>query len=638
MFKNINKDPINTLKKLTTDEIVNILENADNAFFNTDETLFSDDIYDIIKAYLKKIDPKNIYFKKVGAEIKINKEKLPYYMGSLDKIKDNENEILKWKKKYLGSYIISEKLDGISCLIYYDNDKINIYTRGNGYEGQNITHILPYLNLDLSKFKKKIAIRGELIISREKWKEISKLGANARNIVAGAIHSKKINQDIIKNIEFIAYDILYPRQNISTSYEIIQSLGIPLVTHIKISYDELNLELLSNLLQEWRKKSKFEIDGIVIYHDEEHKIISGKNPKYAFAFKTILTHEKAEVIVNDVEWNISKHRYLKPLVKFNEINLSGVKIKKATGFNAAFIKNNNIGPGSHIIIVRSGDVIPHIVTVLSSSSTGQPKMPDLEYKWTDSNIDIYLSGNEKNKEQDIQVFTHFMKTLNIDGIKEGVLSKLYQNGYDSLHKIINISIDDLTKIGGFKEKSAQKIYLALQEIKQTECNKLLSASNVFGRGFGEKKIDLILSEYPFIANNKKKALELNINDIIKIKGIAKITAEQFITNLPKFYKFYEELDIKCINKNNSSIIIKQEDINKNIYNKKFVFSGFRNKDYNKIIIDYGGSISDSISKNIDILVVKNISENTTKINKAKELGISIISKEEFENKFILPIS
>lgn len=625
-YELLSQDPINTLKKLSEKNIVKILEECDKAFFNTDETLLTDDIYDIVKSYLVKLNPQNPYLKKVGADISFNKEKLPYYMGSLDKIKDNTKEVDKWKGKYQGNYIISEKLDGISCLLIYSKGETKMLTRGNGEYGQNITHILPYINLNVSSINQEIAIRGELIISRKNWEKISHMGANARNVVAGSIHSKKLNTEILKHIDFIAYDVLNPRKKLSESFDILKN-KIPVVKHIQTS--ELNIDLLSTTLQKWRKDSNYEIDGIVIYHNEVHKIISGKNPKYAFAFKTIITQESAEVIVTDVEWNISKHRYLKPLVKFNEIVLSGVKIKQATGFNASYIKTNNIGPGSRIVIVRSGDVIPHIVQVLKPSSSGKPKMPEIPFIWNETNIDIILANDEKNREQDIQVFTSFMKTLEIEGVKEGVICKLYDAGYDDLKKIINISVEDLLKIDGFQQKSAEKIVQSLKMIHKTDCNKLMSASNAFGRGFGEKKLKLITDKYPFIINNKKKGLELTINDIIEIKGVAEITAKQFIENLSKFYEFIEELKIKCdMSENKEEKLINNKlDIFKD---KKIVFSGFRNKDYEELLTLAGAKITTTISKSTDYLIIKDNEETSTKINKATEQGVKIISKSEFE--------
>lgn len=631
--------PIQTLASLSNKQITDILEEADEVFFNTRVTIFTDDMYDIIKDYLREKDPKNAYLKKVGANIEFNKEKLPYYMGSLDKIKDSEKDILKWQEKYKGEYIISEKLDGISCLLYHDKGITKLLTRGNGIDGQNISHILPYLNTKFPTFTKKTAIRGELIISKDNWTKISHVGANARNVVAGTVHSKTINKEIVSQIDFVSYDAMFPRTKLSESLNMMNELQLSVVKHSKTS--DISLDYLSDTLQKWRKESRYEIDGIVVYHDDNHKIISGKNPKYAFAFKTILTQERAEVIVTDVEWNISKHRYLKPLVKFNEINISGVKIKQASGFNASFIQKNNIGPGSRIIVIRSGDVIPHILEVLSVSSSGKPKMPDstlIKYRWNDTGVDILLVGEEKNKEHDIQAFAHFMKTLSVEGVKEGVLSKLYDAGFDTLPKIVNMSIEDFDKIPGFKQKGSQKVYDAIKGIKTTVVSnyeKLLTASNVFGRGFGERKFKLITDEYPYIAYDKIRSSSLTISDLTKIKGIAETSAKLFIDNLPMFYKFCDDIGMTYEEKNvlpvpNVPNVTKSNNNLKNFNNKRIVFTGFRNKDYEKIINDNGGRVMTTISKQTDILVVSNVSDNNAKTDKAREYGISIISKDEFD--------
>ena len=627
------RDPINYLNKSTVKQIVDILDKSDKAFFNTNEVILSDDIYDIVKQFLRNKDPKNAYLKKVGAEIEFNKEELPIYLGSLDKIKDNDSEIKKWQIKYPGDngYVVSEKLDGISCLLYHDGKETKMFTRGNGFEGQNITHILPHLNLDISeitKIREKIAIRGELIISRNNWNVISHTGSNARNVVAGAIHSKSINKEIVSNIDFIAYDMMSPRYKQSIAYEIMGKMNIPVVRNILMENDKLSLETLSDLLQKWRKDSKYEIDGIVVHHNADHKIVSGKNPKYAFAFKTILTHEQAEVIVTDVEWNVSKHRYLKPLVKFNEVTLGGVNIKQATGFNGSFIEKNKIGPGSHIIIVRSGDVIPHILTVLTASSNGMAKMPEVPYKWTDTNVDILLMDSEKNKEQDVQSFTHFMKTLDITGVKEGMIAKLYDAGYDTLGKIIRISVQELAVIPGFQEKSALKTYESLQKVHEADCNKLLTASNAFGRGFGERKLKIITEEYEYVAYDREKALKLKIDDIERLKGMARISAMQFIEGLPKFFEFCDELGIKCKREKKNAVVT-----NSIFAGKKFVFSGFRNKELEKIIEGNGGTVTTTVSKSTDYLIIKSDDEKSTKIDKAKEYGIVIMTVNDFE-KFI----
>jgi NAD-dependent DNA ligase len=642
VVEQINHNPMGTLKTLSAEQLVAILQAADEAFFSSDKTLLSDDIYDIVKAYLKKKDPQNAYLKRVGAVVDFNKEKLPYYLGSLDKLKDNDAKTIeKWKKEYPGnSYIVSEKLDGISCLLYVSDNGIKMYSRGDGNEGQNITHILPYiksLNGLGSTLNKGLGIRGELIISRDNWRKIQHMGANARNVVAGAIHSKVINKDIVSKIDFVAYDVMHPRKKLSEAFNTLSKelAKIPVVNHINVTADNLTIENLSKILQEWRASSAYEIDGIVVYDNNiVHSIVAGKNPKYAFAFKTILTHEQAEMIVADVEWNVSKHRYLKPTIIFaNEVNIGGVKIKQATGFNAAYIEKNKIGPGSHVMLVRSGDVIPHIVSVLSQAP--QAKMPtDVKWMWNDTNVDIMLAGDEKNKEQDIQVFTHFMKTIGADGVREGILIKLYDAGYDTLNKIINLSKDDIAKIEGFKDKSATNIYNSLANIKKADCLKLMIASNVFGRGLGEKKLKLIVDKYPDIA--KQRLVNVSIDELIAINGIAQISAKQFLEALPKFYDFMDDIGLNSLcSSNNSKPVAKTNEPSKKFENtfknKAVVFTGFRDKTVEKMIEDAGGRVVSAISGATDILIVKDLSDTTSKVQKAQQFGMKIMSKDELHH-------
>jgi NAD-dependent DNA ligase len=423
----------------------------------------------------------------------------------------------------------------------------------------------------------------------------------------------------------------------STSFENLKNMGtnIKIVRHVVIKEDELNYDYLSKKLIEFRQSSEYDIDGIVICNDSVHKIVAGKNPKYAFAFKTIFTQEQVEVIVTDVEWNISKHRLIKPIVKFEEIILNNVKIKQATGFNASYIINNKIGPGSHLIIIRSGDVIPHILKVLTESSSGMPKMPDIPYKWSsDKEVDIILLDEKKNKEQDIQSFIHFASSLNMEGIKKGVITKLYDSGLDTLYKIIHVTYEELIKIEGFKDKSAKNLINTIQStLSNISCDKLLYAFNIFGRNLGDKKLKLITDKFPFIMTNREKALNINITELMSIEGIADISAKQFIDNLPLFYKMYEESGINCKKDSASASPTKPASPSKMISffnNKKVVFTGFRNKDYEKIIELNNGKIMGTISKNTDLLIVKDISEKNEKVKKATELNIQIITKADLE--------
>jgi NAD-dependent DNA ligase len=610
-------------KKLSIDELVKLLKNLDHHYHNLGETLIGDIKYDEIKDYLRKKDKNNPYFKHVGAEIINNKIKLPYFLGSQDKIKDDVKILDKWKKKYNNpsSYLISEKLDGISCLIVYNNDNIKIYTRGNGIYGQNITHLKDIIK-GLPKLKTKIAVRGELIINKENWLKISHKGSNARNIVAGFVNSKTIDKEIAKYIEFVVYDVLDPRTKIEEALITANNYKFNVVKYIIVN--ELKVNELYDLYKTWKKESNYEIDGLVITHNDLYKLKSGENPKYSFAFKSLAIHDETIVTVKDIEWNVSKDKYLKPIVKFDEIKLNGVKIKQATGFNADYINKNTIGIGSKIVIIRSGDVIPHIKEVLSTSTNNKPLFPSVPYKWNGK--DIILDIDEKNREQDIKSYTFFMKSLDIKGVGEGIITKLYDNSFDTLIKIINITKADLLKIEGFKDKSANNIITSLNTIKTKNCLELMTASNLFGRGMGEKKLTLILNKYPFICNNQKKALEIKKEDIITINGMGEKTSSLFITNLNEFYKFYNSLNIVPVIETK---IEKPITINNKYKNNIYVFSKIRDHDLEKEIKANGGTIASAVSHKTTLLIVKSYDDDTVKVKTARELNIPIITYDEF---------
>ena len=612
-------------KKLNKNELVELLIKSDNQYYNIGEPIFTDEEYDEIKEYLRSIDKKNKYFKRIGADITDDtKVKLPFFLGSQDKIKDDDKILQKWINKYnnQSSYIIGEKLDGISCLIVFNDNNIYIYTRGNGIYGQNISHLKNKIRGIPSNITDNISVRGEIIINKSNWLKIAHKGSNARNVVSGFVNSKTVDNDIAKYVEFVLYDVLEPRNNLESSLILASNYGFNIVKNIKVGY--LSVSSLYDMYKDWKLNSKYEIDGLVVTHNSIYKIKSGENPKYSFAFKSLLMQEDAIVIVSDIEWNISKDKYLKPIVKFNEIKLNGVKIKQATGFNADYIVKNNIGIGSKLAIIRSGDVIPHIKTVLTQSS--KPLMPDVPYIWKGK--DIILDSDIKNRDQDIKIYSNFMKSLNIKGIGEGIITKLYDNSFDTLVKIINITKNDLLKIDGFKEKSATNIINALLTIKTKNCLELMTASNLFGRGLGEKKLHLIIDKFPYICNNQKKALELEIDDLININGMGNITASLFISNLQEFYKFYNLLNI--INDVKEDVKEDIKEIKNNKYmNNIYVFSGIRDKDLEKIIVANGGKIAAIVSKKTTALIVKNYDEETVKVKTAKSFNIPIIEYNEF---------
>ena len=633
-------NPQRVLASISKKDLVDLLVEASDAYYNSGDAIMTDDLYDMAKEHLEKIDPKNAFLKVVGAPIQGEKVKLPYYMGSLNKIRDDNKSITSWVASYPGSVVISDKLDGISAMLVVTPTTRTLYTRGDGNMGQNISNMIPYLNLPElgpSAFagvkNKTLAIRGELIISRANWTQIAHLGANARNVVAGCLNKSQKNtpdEEIARRIDFVVYELVNPKLAPSDGLAYLRTNGFNTVYSVLKSPPEvISNEMLSSILIDRRAQSAYECDGIVVYQDAQHALVRGKNPHNAFAYKSIHTHDQVEVVVTEIEWNISKDGYMKPLVKFNPINLAGVTIAKATGFNASFIENNKLGPGSRIIIIRSGDVIPHILKVLTPSALGKPCMPTCAYHWNKTHVDILIDANSDdapNVDMNKSMLAHFVKSLDMKGVGPGIVNKMVDAGFNTIPKLMNVSASDLLKIDGFQKKSAEKVANTIAHVKaNVECVDLMSASNIFGRLFGSRRIKTIVGAYPSILKRQAPTLQ----QLLQIEGIGPETAPLFLENLPKFFKLLDAIGIPCRgaepdNEPSSASPKRESKPKMDFKGQNVVFTGVRNKDLEKIIEAAGGKVSSSVSKNTTLVVTKDVNENNAKLNKARELGIKII--------------
>ena len=650
LLADLISNPEKTLSSISKKDLVDILTAASDAYYNGEDSILSDDLFDMAKDHLEKIDPTNAFLKVVGAPIQGIKVTLPYYMGSMNKIRDDDNSIQKWVSEYSGAVVISDKLDGISAMLVVTPTSRTLYTRGDGTMGQNISNMMPYLNLPEIKPKifnaiknKTLAVRGELIISRENWEKIKHLGANARNVVAGCINKSQKNtpdEEIAHRIDFVAYESVNPKSAPSDGLQLLQSNGFKVVHYsYKSASVVINNDMLSTILVDRRANSPYECDGIVVYQDKQHDLIRGKNPSNAFAYKSIHTHDQVEVVVSEVEWNISKDGYMKPLVKFKPINLAGVTIAKATGFNASFIENNKLGPGSRIIIIRSGDVIPHILKVLTPSATGKASMPTVAYHWNKSHVDILIdatSNDEPNVDMNKSMLAHFVKSIDMKGVGPGIVNKMVDAGINTIPKLMNVNAADLLQIDGFQKKSAEKVANTIKACKDTvECVDLMSASNIFGRLFGSRRIKTIVGAYPSILKRQAPTLQ----QLLQIEGIGPETAPMFIENLPKFFKLIDAIGIPCRGSDADAKPPqpKERDVSPKRESKpeekpkldfkgqNVVFTGVRNKDLEKIIEAAGGKVSSSVSKNTTLIITKDVNENNAKLNKARELNIKIVA-------------
>lgn len=635
VLKSLIDDAYNYSMKKTADELEELLRYLSKKYYNTGKSLVPDSVYDLIRYVLATKDPKSKFLSEVGSPIAKTTAKLPHFMASLDKIVPDTDYLPRWIKKYPGKYVISDKLDGVSAMLLYKNKTLSLYTRGDGVKGTDISFLIPYVipdTLKVDKLKDDTAIRGELIISRENFKPLSDKYANARNTVSGLVNSKtyKKRLNIADVTEFIAYQIMYPLHPMSTQMTIMEEYGLDVVEYKSISDKKLSNKYLSEYLTLRRKDAPYDIDGIVVAHDGKKYPIPDHNPKYAFAFKQVMDDQHGETTVLDVVWNVSKDRMLKPVVHVEPIKLVGAVIKYVYAHNAKVIYDGKIGPGAIIQLIRSKDVIPYIQKVITPSSNGEPKMPSCKYEWGETNIDVYMADDERNTDLVIKNLTHFFKKIGTKHLSDGIIRKLVENGYDDVIKIVTIDIKKASKIDGIGKTILSKVKdEIIRSLEEVTLPLLMSASNCFGHGMGSRKLRLITDEIPDIMDVVNDVSKNDmINKLMKIDGFDKKTATKFMDNIDDFIKFFEELNEVY----GLQHVLKSEKREGVFSGKKIAFTGFRDKDLEKFIEYYGGSVTTSVSANT-LMLVYNGDKTSSKYLKAEKLKIPIVTKTMFEDKF-----
>lgn len=611
----------------------------DDLYYNTGNTPLDDYRYDMLKDIL--IERDSDYILTIGAKLRENEVEviLPYYLGSMNKVKPHEEKILsKWLiDNASDEYVIMDKLDGISCLLCSkDGNSVNLYTRADGKTGKDISYIQSFINYIPKNIPKDMYIRGELVMSKINFEKLPGGKVNPRNTVSGAVKAKTVRQALY-SVDFVAYEMIetsIEQKNLSKQLDFLDDLGFRTVRREVIN--KIDMSVLSSKLDEYRKTGHYEIDGLILQRDTSYIRNTDKNPKYSIAFKK---DELAEAEVNDVVWGITRRGFLKPVVHIKPIKLCGATISKVTAYNAWFIEENKIGPGAKIEIVRSGDVIPKIIDVIEECHDGA-KMPMDEYEWSDAHIDAIALNPGKVKR--VKIITHFMSTMKIKHVSEATVNRLYDAGYKNIPDILAMKQSDFEKIDRFGKKLSERTYNSIHEsLVNVDLATLMAASNCFELGIGIKRMRSILTEIPDIMQRTESIECTNLNnedvkklykDIMNIEGFSDKMTEKVLFGIPKFREFLK------LTKKYITITESNENINTNIpqifEGKKIVCSGFRGTLDDKIV-SRGGELSGAVSKKTFCVIVKDYEDKQSgKVKKAESYGIPVYTIEEFVSNYI----
>ena len=619
-------------------EIVALLNRAADAYYNGDAPIMTDHAFDQLRDRLEEVRPDHPYLRKVGAAAK-GAVKLPYKMSSLQKIKPGTGSVESFAKRIPKpeGYVLSEKLDGLSVLWCYTTGKL--YLRGDGVTGVDISQFVPFIQ-DLKPpsaafIKNTLVLRGELMVLPSDLPS----GTLARSWTNGQVH-QKVPQPEANKIHFVAYEVIEPEG--IPRFQQMQWLtkngfNTPWFIHIKTIDDTT----LSSALQGRRAKCLYDMDGIVVgendvpwtQSDEYKALEEAELPKDMRAFKMVLDDQCKETTVVAVHWAPSYQGYLIPRIEIEPVVVGSATITFLTGHNAKNIKDKNIGPGAKIRIRRSGDVIPTLDAVLVPTVAS---MPEGEHVWdaTETHLKSVDSMDLVSPR-----LRHFVKTLEVEGMGPGMVDKLVEKGVKGPKDLYALSVEKMSEILG--PTNGQKIHRALRLPFQKGLSemKIMISSGLMPRSVGETKLKVLFAVEPEWRNWKRYAHSCESFESWSIGSFT-----EFLKVLPA-YEQWRSNEFPTVATPSATVATVANPTAATVVNPTaatvanptvtpkgtLCFTGFRNKEFESQCIQKGYTISDTVTKKTNFLVIPDTEGYTsTKVDKAKASGVTVVSFSNFQ--------
>jgi NAD-dependent DNA ligase len=594
-----------------------------NSEYRDGNPLISDEKYDIIK---------EIFERKFGSLVLMDNsygvvKPLKYVMGSMNKVSEI-GELQEWLSNYDGDLHLSAKFDGISIL----KGLMIAQTRGeDGINGTVVTNPFSLIENGNNHLKNNIDQRGECVISWSSFNEIFlDLGySHPRNAVAGLFRDKSPNAELLKHVRFIPFDDFSGGYKNSTDhpyYEICKK-------------EDISFDKLSSLFSIWGKD--YPIDGLVIEKmDEKAEMFTEtgtNNPVSARAFKHKSFYGRAKTKVNLIKRQISKYGRLSPVLSIDPIYVEGAEITSVYVDNEMFLKVYGIGEGSEVEVIRSGGIIPRLLSVdgiklpnskkeresllavlsmetsieekriiLGISNISKYEEPNFSYKWV--GLDIITEEENDKISILVQKCLHFLSSVGIKHVGAETIKFLCESKLlTSTKDLFSFNWETMLSYDGWGEQKIEKIKQEFaSKLQNVREEKLMAASSIF-KGLGEEK------------------LRLYITNGIGSKGLGEVASKTINEGLPEWLEFMEEA------KNNGVSITKPSNTTAT---QVYCHSNCRiGEDIKMEISKSGGMVVDGFSSKVTTLVVDSLESDTSKIKKAKKAGIPIITMIDLIKKY-----
>ena len=643
----------NSLQRMK--ELVEKLDQAAKAYYQEDREIMSNQEYDSLYDQLEQLEKEtgtvltNSPTVRVGYEAvnELPKEEHPSPMLSLDKTKDRE--VL---RGFIGNHkcLLSWKLDGLTIVLTYENGElVKAVTRGNGIVGEVITNnARVFKNIPLRiPYKGQLVLRGEAIITYSEFERINEtIGdadakyKNPRNLCSGSV--RQLNNEITakRNVRFYAFALVSAQDvDFSNSREQ-QFIWLKKQGFEVVEYKVVTSENLDEAMDYFSKaivNNDFPSDGLVVTYDDiaygESLGSTAKFPRNSFAFKW--ADEMRETRLVDMEWSPSRTGLINPVAIFEPVELEGTTVSRASVHNISIVKELQLGIGDTIKVYKANMIIPQIAENLTRS--GNLVIPDKcpvcgrEARIRKENdVETLYCMNPDCVAKKIKSFSLFTSrdAMNIDGLSEATLEKFIAMGFiHNFGDIFEIGKykDQIVEMEGFGQKSFDNLMVSLEKAKETTLAKVIYSLGITGIGLANAKV---ICKY--FDDDIEKIRHADEEEISAIEGIGPVIAG----SMADYFKSAEN-NQKLDHLLSHLHLVHEETSAEQVFaGKTFVITGsvehFSNRSEAKEFIEArGGKVTGSVTKKTDYLINNDKTSASSKNKKAQELGIPILSEEDF---------
>ena len=640
------------------------IERHNHNYYDLDAPTIEDDEYDALMRELRGLEQEfpelltpDSPSQRVGGTALNTFEKVTHavQMGSLQdvfSVSEVEEFVNRVGEQGAEEFVVEPKLDGLSVSLEYENGVfVRGSTRGDGFVGEDITQNLKTIRsipLKLAKELPFIEVRGEVYMPRasfaalcaEQEKNGEPLPKNPRNAAAGSLRQKDSRVTASRKLDIFCFNIQRVEMDEeltehSQSLEFIHDLGFKVIPDFKVCKSAG--EVLERIKQigEMRRSLPFDIDGAVVkVNNFAARLDIGsttKVPKWAVAFK--YPPEEKETTLREIEVNVGRTGALTPVAIFDPVELAGTTVSRAVLHNQDIITDKDIRVGDRIVVRKAGDIIPEVVRSISHAEGSQPYLiPDVcpicgSKAVRDEDEAVIRCRNIDCPAQLLRSIEHFASrnAMNIDGLGEAIVEQLVNEGLvHTVADLYTLTKQDLTALERFGEKSAENLLASIEKSKSNELNRLVFALGI--RGIGQRSATLLCEKF----GDMDGIMEADSLTISAIDGFGDILADSVYSAMrePHMIALIERLKSLGLNMTYSDVKVSDK-----FAGLTFVLTGtlptLKREQAKEMIEKRGGKCSGSVSKKTSYVLAGE--EAGSKLTKANELGIPVITEEQFLN-------